>query len=118
MKVKERAARIELLTVETIPEGMEPVGIARGSTARARNAIADFGAGLKNVVGGEVVSYTKLIADAREQALQRLGIDAAKMGADMVVGVRFTSTTVDTGISEILAYGTALKKIDMETEDG
>ena len=73
--------------------------------------ISDFGAGLKNIVGGEVVAYTQLIADAREQALQRLKEDAAKLEADMIVGVRFTSTTIDTGISEILAYGTALKRI-------
>jgi len=106
-----RADNILVMSIEHIPSEMEVIGLVRGSTARAKNAISDFGAGLKNIVGGEVVAYTQLIADAREQALQRLKEDAAKLEADMVVGVRFTSTTIDTGISEILAYGTALKCI-------
>ncbi len=107
--ISETAKTIVMATTDSVPEGMEIIGIARGSTARAKNAISDFGAGLKNVVGGEVVTYTKLIADAREQALQRMAHDAARLGAEMVVGVRFTSTTIDVGISEIAAYGTALK---------
>jgi uncharacterized protein YbjQ (UPF0145 family) len=107
----ERVDNILVMSIEHVPSNMEAIGLVRGSTARAKNAISDFGAGLKNLVGGEVVAYTQLIADAREQALQRLKEDAAKLEADMIVGVRFTSTTVDTGISEILAYGTALKRI-------
>jgi uncharacterized protein YbjQ (UPF0145 family) len=94
-----KARLIAVMSIEHIPSEMEVIGLVRGSTARA------------NIVGGEVVAYTKLIADARDQALQRLKEDAAKLEADMVVGVRFTSTTIDTGISEILAYGTALKRI-------
>lgn len=110
-EIEAKAKSILVMSIEHVPSNMEAIGLVRGSTARAKNAISDFGAGLKNLVGGEVVAYTQLIADAREQAFQRLKVDAAKLEADMIVGVRFTSTMIDTGISEILAYGTALKRI-------
>jgi uncharacterized protein YbjQ (UPF0145 family) len=87
----------------------ETLGIARGSTVRARNVGRDLFAGLKNLVGGEISEYTKLLADAREEALQRMMVDASRMGADAVVNVRFTTSTVMQGCSEILAYGTAVK---------
>ena len=85
------------------------LGIARGSTVRARNIGNDIMAGLKSIVGGEVEEYTKLQADAREQAFQRMINDAEKMGADAVVGLRITSSTIMQGASEILIYGTAVK---------
>lgn len=96
---------------ETIPgkEIVEILGIARGSTVRARNIGRDIFAGLKNIIGGEIEEYTKLQADAREQALQRLQADAAKMGADGVVNLRFTTAMIMKGAAEILAYGTAVK---------
>ena len=87
----------------------ETLGIARGSTVRARNVGRDIFAGLKNLVGGEISEYTKLLADAREEALQRMMVDASRMGADAVINVRFTTSTVMQGCSEILAYGTAVK---------
>ena len=68
----------------------------------------DIGAVLKNVVGGEVVSYTKLMADAREEALYRMQEDALRQGATMVVGVRFASSLITQGVSEIVAWGTAV----------
>lgn len=83
-------------------------GIARGNTVRARNVGRDIFAGLKNIVGGEISEYTKLQADAREQALQRLEEDAKRLGANAVVNVRFTTTMVMQGCSEMLAYGTAV----------
>lgn len=96
---------------ETIPgkEIVEILGIARGSTVRARNIGRDIFAGLKNIIGGEIEEYTKLQADAREQALQRLQADAAKMGADGVVNLRFATAMIMKGAAEILAYGTAVK---------
>ncbi|NQX92526.1 MAG: YbjQ family protein [Flavobacteriales bacterium] len=96
---------------ETIPgrEITESLGIARGSTVRARNAGRDFLAGLKNFVGGEISEYTKLLADSRESALQRMIQDAKGLGADAVVNVRFTTSAVMQGTAEILAYGTAVK---------
>lgn len=87
----------------------ESLGLVRGSTVRARNIGRDIFAGLKNIVGGEISEYTKLLADSREQALQRMIGDAKKIGADAVVNVRFTTSTVMQGSSEILAYGTAVK---------
>ncbi|HFX17628.1 MAG TPA: YbjQ family protein [Flavobacteriales bacterium] len=98
-------------TTDFIPdkEITEILGIARGSTVRARNFGSDFMASLKNLVGGEVNQYTKLQAHSREQALKRMLDDAEKLGADAVINVRFTTSMIMQGMSEILAYGTAVK---------
>ncbi len=98
-------------TTETVPgrDIIEIIGISRGSTVRARNVGRDIFAGLKNLVGGEIEEYTKLQAHSREQALERMIDDAKKAGADAVVNVRFTTSTIVQGASEILAYGTAVK---------
>jgi uncharacterized protein YbjQ (UPF0145 family) len=85
------------------------LGIARGSTVRARNIGRDIFAGLKNLVGGEIEEYTRLQAQSREQAIQRMEADAQRMGADAIVNVRFTTSMIMQGASEILAYGTAVK---------
>ena len=87
----------------------ETIGIARGSTVRTRNVGNDILAAFKNLVGGEVAEYTRLQADAREQALQRMIEDANTLGADAVVCVRFQSSVMMAGASELLAYGTAVK---------
>jgi len=87
---------------------IETFGIARGSTVRARNVGQDIFAGLKNIIGGEISEYTKLQAQSREQALQRMTEDAEKMGANAIVNVRLTTSMVMQGCSEILAYGTAV----------
>ncbi|KPK84565.1 MAG: hypothetical protein AMS27_09535 [Bacteroides sp. SM23_62_1] len=87
----------------------ETLGIARGSTVRARNIGRDIFAGLKNLVGGEISEYTKLLADAREEAIARMIRDAERLGADAVVNLRFTTSMVMQGCSEIMAYGTAVK---------
>jgi len=96
---------------ETLPgkEIVEIMGIARGSTVRARSVGRDIFAGLKNIVGGEINEYTKLQAQSREQAIQRMKEDAERMGADAIVNVRFTTSVIMQGASEILAYGTAVK---------
>ena len=100
-----------ITTTENIPnkEVTEILGIARGSTVRARNVAKDIFAALKGVVGGEISEYTKLQADSREQAIQRMYKDAEKMGADAVINVRMTTSMVMQGASELLAYGTAVK---------
>ena len=85
------------------------LGTVRGSTVRARNIGRDVFAGLKNIVGGEISEYTKLLADAREQAIHRMLTDAKRLGADAVVNVRFTTSQVMQGAAEMLAYGTAVK---------
>lgn len=91
------------------------LGIAKGNTIRARHIGRDFMAGLKNLVGGEIQEYTKLIAEAREQALDRMIADAEEQGADAVINVRFGTTFLMGMASEILAYGTAVK---LEAESG
>ncbi len=98
-------------TTENIPNKKvsEILGIARGSTVRARNIGKDIFAALKGVIGGEISEYTKLQADSREQAIQRMVQDAEKMGADAVINVRMTTSMVMQGASELLAYGTAVK---------
>lgn len=100
-----------LTTTDSLPsrEIIEILGIARGSTVRARNIGRDIFAGLKSIVGGEIEEYTKLQAQAREQAMQRMISDAEKLNADAVVMVRLTTSMVMQGASEILAYGTAVK---------
>lgn len=100
-----------ITTIDTVP-GKEievSLGVARGSTVRARSIGRDIFAGLKNIVGGEISEYTKLQAESREQAMQRMEQDAQRMGADAIVNVRLTTSMVMQGCSEILAYGTAVK---------
>ena len=96
----------EFVANKTITESL---GVARGSTVRSRNIGRDIFASLKNIVGGEIEEYTKLQADAREQALQRMIADAQRMGADAIINIRFTTSVVAQGASEMLAYGTAVK---------
>jgi len=100
-----------ITTTDFIPgkEIVEVIDIARGSTIRARNIGRDIFAGLKNIVGGEISEYTKLMADAREQAIERMIADAASLNADAIINVRFTTSMVMQGSSEVLAYGTAVK---------
>jgi uncharacterized protein YbjQ (UPF0145 family) len=99
-----------LSTTESIPnrEINEVLGIARGSTVRTRNIARDIVAQIKNIIGGEIEEYTKLQAYAREQALERMIIDANKLNADAILNIRFTNSVITQGASEILAYGTAV----------
>jgi uncharacterized protein YbjQ (UPF0145 family) len=87
----------------------ETLGLVRGSAVRAQHVGRDVMAKLKNLVGGELDEYTKLVAEAREQALDRMTAEARARGANAVVGVRFTSSEVTDGAAEVLAYGTAVR---------
>lgn len=102
---------IILTTTEEIPKRKiaEIIGVARGSTVRARNIGRDIMAGFKNMVGGEIETYTELLNLARDEAYNRMVNNAIEMGADAVVGIRFMTSTVMQGASEIFAYGTAVK---------
>jgi len=102
---------IILTTTDTVPnrEITEIIGIARGGTVRARHIGRDITAVFKTIVGGEISEYTKLQAESREQALQRMVEDAKTYGADAIVGVRITTSMIATGAAEICAYGTAVK---------
>ena len=98
-------------TTEQIPkkEISEILGIARGSTVRAKNIGKDIFAGFKNIVGGEIQEYTQLQADSREEAIKRMINDAERLGADGVINVRLATSMVMQGAAEVLAYGTAVK---------
>ena len=98
-------------TTEHIPgkEISEILGVARGSTVRARNIGKDIFAGFKNIIGGEIQEYTQLQADSREEAIKRMIDDAEELGADAIVNVRLTTSMVMQGAAEILSYGTAVK---------
>ena len=100
-----------IVTTETIPghEIKEALGVTRGNVIRARHVGNDIVAGFRQIVGGEVTEYTKLMAEAREQAKDRMVRHAEAMGANAVVGVRFTTSTVMQGAAEILAFGTAVR---------
>lgn len=87
----------------------ETLGIVKGSTVRARHIGSDFVAGFKNLFGGEIGSYSKLLIAAREEALERMCAAAERMGADAVVGVRMATSTVMQMTAEIMVYGTAVK---------
>ena len=100
-----------ITTTDKIPgkEIIETVGLVKGNTARSRNVGRDIFAFAKNIVGGEVLEYTKLIAESREQAMDRMKEETKKMGANAIVCLRFSSTTISGGVSEVLVYGTAVK---------
>ena len=87
----------------------EVLGIVTGNTVRAKHIGKDILAGLKNIVGGELQEYTEMLSDARKEALARMVKEAEKLGADAVVGVRFTTSQTMAGAAELLAYGTAVK---------
>jgi uncharacterized protein YbjQ (UPF0145 family) len=87
---------------------VKTLGMAKGSTIRARHVGRDIMASLRNLVGGEVTEYTKMMAESREQAIERMVEDAEKQGANAVVGAKFTTSMVMSNAAEILAYGTAV----------
>lgn len=99
-----------LSTTETIygKKIVKHLGLVRGNTIRARHLGRDIMAGLRNVVGGEVTDYTKMMAEAREQAIDRMVEEAQKLGANAVVGVKFSTTEMMQHAAEIMVYGTAV----------
>jgi uncharacterized protein YbjQ (UPF0145 family) len=88
------------------------LGLVRGNTIRARHVGRDITAALRTLVGGEISEYTKLFAEAREQAIDRLVEEAESLGADAVIEMRFSTSMVMSGAAELLAYGTAVKLAD------
>lgn len=88
---------------------VQTLGLVRGNTVRARHVGKDILAGLRNLVGGEIIEYTKMLAESREQALDRMIAEARRLGADGIVCLRFTTGEVMQSSAEILAYGTAVK---------
>lgn len=99
-----------ITTTETITgkKTVRTIGWAKGSTIRARHIGKDIVASLRGIVGGEIIEYTKMMAEAREEAMARLVEDATAQGANAIVGLRFSTSMVMQNAAEILAYGTAV----------
>ena len=102
---------MELSTTDSIAgkEVVESLGLVRGNTVRARNVGRDITQGLRNLAGGELKGYSELMTDARDQAQDRMVEEAEALGADAVVNVRFTTSSIADSGAEILAYGTAVR---------
>ena len=103
-----------LLTTDTIPgpaRMLEPLGLVKGSIVQSKNFGKDFMAGMKTLVGGEIVSYTEMLQEARAIATKRMVDEAELLGADAVIGMRYTSSSVMQGAAEVTAYGTAVKYV-------
>lgn len=101
-----------LMTTSDAIEGSKitkTIGIVKGNTIRAKHIGKDFVASLRNIVGGEIKEYTEMLDESRDEAVKRMVEDADKLGADAIVTVRFTTSTVIGGAAELLAYGTAVK---------
>lgn len=102
-------------TTEKIPgRDYEIIGEVFGLTTQSKNLVRNIGAGLKNLVGGEIKDYTQMMIEARDVAIERLRDNAADMGADAVVMMRFDSGSISTDMQSVAAYGTAVKFKDAE----
>lgn len=100
-----------LSTTDEVPghRVVQVFGLVRGNTVRVRNIGVDILAAFRNLVGGEIADYTRMLAQSREQSLDRMRAEALARGANGIVGVRFTTSTVMQGAAEILVYGTAVR---------
>ena len=103
-------AEMIVTNLETVPGRniIQHLGLVQGNTVRAKHVGRDIMAGLKNIVGGELRGYTELLTDAREEATQRMIEDATRMGANAVVNIRFSTSSISAGASELYVYGTAV----------
>ena len=99
-----------LLNIDYVPgKEVEPLGLVKGTVVQSKNFGKDFMAGMKTLVGGEIVGYTEMLNEARQIATKRM-VDAAEaLGADTIVGARYASSSVMQGAAEVVAYGTAVK---------
>ncbi len=102
--------KITLVTTPTLPGKtiVRTLGLVRGNTIRARHIGKDIMAGLRNLVGGEVTEYAKLLAESREQALDRMVDQAEELGANAIIGLQFQTSVIMGGAAEMMAYGTAV----------
>ncbi len=102
---------MKLVNIDYIPgyEITEALGLVKGQTVQSKNIGRDFMAGMKTIIGGEIVGYTEMISSARQLATKRMVDEAEGLGADAIIGIRYGSSQVMNGAAEILAYGTAVK---------
>ena len=98
-------------TIENIGRNYEVIGIAKGTVVNSKHIGKDIGASFKTIVGGEIKGYTQMIEDAQEMATDKMILEANRMGADAIVGVRYATSSVMQSASEVTAYGTAVKFI-------
>ena len=104
---------MKLVSIDTYPgKEIEVLGVVKGTVVQTKNVGRDFMAGMKTLVGGEIVGYTEMLNEARQIATKRMVDEAEQLGADAVIGIKFGSSMVMQGAAEILAYGTAVKFID------
>lgn len=100
-----------MTTSDLVPgrEVVETLGLVRGNAVRARHVGRDITAGLKNLIGGEIGAYQHLLTESRNQAIERMTEEAAGLGADAIVAVRLSTSSIAGGAAEVLAYGTAVR---------
>lgn len=104
---------MKLVSIDRYPgKEMEVLGLVKGTIVQTKNLGRDFMAGMKTLVGGEIVGYTEMLNEARQIATKRMVEEAEALGADAIVGVRYGSSQVMQGAAEVVAYGTAVKLID------
>ncbi len=99
-----------LLTIDHIPgKDLEALGLVKGTVVQSKNFGKDFMAGMKTLVGGEIVGYTEMLNEARQIATKRMVDEAVALGADAIINIRYGSSAVMQGAAEVIAYGTAVK---------
>ena len=104
---------MKLISIENYPgKEVEVLGLVKGTIVQTKNVGRDFMAGMKTLVGGEIVGYTEMLNEARQIATKRMVDEAESLGADAVIGVRFGSSMVMQGAAEVVAYGTAVKFVE------
>ena len=104
---------MKLVSIDTLPGSrIEAIGIVKGTVVQTKNIGRDLMAGMKTIVGGEIVGYTEMLNEARQIATKRMVDEAEALGADAVVGVRYGSSQVMQGAAEVIAYGTAVKIVE------
>jgi uncharacterized protein YbjQ (UPF0145 family) len=107
---------VQLSNLEHLPNYQitERLDVVYGSTVRSKHVGKDLFAGLKNIVGGELTAYTELLEESRQEAIDRMIVKAEALGADAVVGLRFSTSSIAQGASELFVYGTAVKAVQMQ----
>ena len=99
-----------LLNIDHIPgKNVEALGIVKGTVVQSKNIGKDFMAGMKTLVGGEIVGYTEMLTEARQIVTKRMVDEAEALGADAIINIRFGSSSVMQGAAEVIAYGTAVR---------
>ena len=104
---------MKLLSINYIPgQEIEALGMVKGTIVQTKNVGRDFMAGMKTLVGGEIVGYTQMLNEARQIAIKRMVDEAKELGADAIVGIKYGSSQIMAGAAEVIAYGTAVKYVN------